>query len=52
MRSLDGKHTAFGELVGDNSMATLRDLQKYGAPSNPGIPIIPLLIDQATISIE
>lgn len=50
--NLDGKHTVFGEILSEESMKTLRDLQKHGVPNSKGIPTIPLYIEKATISVE
>jgi cyclophilin family peptidyl-prolyl cis-trans isomerase len=47
---LDGKHTIFGEVVGEDSMATVRELEKRGSRS--GRTTEPLQIDRATITAE
>ncbi len=47
---LDGKHTIFGEVVGDDSMATVRALEARGSRS--GRTKEPLMITKATISSE
>lgn len=48
--NLNGKHTIFGELVGDESMKSLKQLERFGTPRGP--TTVPLNIEQATISVE
>jgi len=48
---LDGKHTIFGEVVGDAGMATLKQLEKFGS-SPMGQTSKPLSITKATIVVE
>jgi cyclophilin family peptidyl-prolyl cis-trans isomerase len=47
---LDGKHTIFGEVVGDESMETVRALEARGSRS--GRTKEPLMIETATITTE
>ncbi len=47
---LDGKHTIFGQVVGEDSMKTVRTLESKGSRS--GRTTEPLLITRATISAE
>jgi cyclophilin family peptidyl-prolyl cis-trans isomerase len=47
---LDGKHTIYGEIVGDDSLATLKALEAKGSRS--GATSEKLLIEKVTISVE
>ncbi|MFN7590807.1 MAG: peptidylprolyl isomerase [Planctomycetota bacterium] len=47
---LDGKHTIWGELVGDDSFATLKELEKNG--SSNGVPAQPPVIQKAWVAAQ
>lgn len=47
---LDGKHTIYGQVVGDDSMQTLKVLESHGSRS--GSTNETLLIDEVTIEVE
>jgi cyclophilin family peptidyl-prolyl cis-trans isomerase len=47
---LDGKHTIFGEVEGDASMATLKSLEEKGSRS--GRTSEPLLLESTTIEVK
>jgi cyclophilin family peptidyl-prolyl cis-trans isomerase len=47
---LDGKHTIWGELIGDDSFATLKELEKNG--SSNGVPAQPPVIQKAWVAAQ
>lgn len=47
---LDGRHTIWGELVGDDSFATLKELEKNG--SRNGVPAQPPVIQKAWVAAQ
>jgi len=47
---LDGKHTVWGELIGDDSFATLKELEKNGARN--GAPAQPPVIHKAWVAAQ
>lgn len=47
---LDGKHTIFGETMGDDDLATLKELEKFGSRS--GRTSEPLAIESVTIEVR
>ena len=47
---LDGKHTIYGEVVGEDGLSTLKALEALGSRS--GQPSERLTIDEVTIEVE
>lgn len=50
--SLDDRHTIFGRAESPESLATIKLIESFGAPRDPGTPTEPIVIERATIIIE